>query len=359
MRIVRGPFDLLGTGSALPGGAISTEQLLETLSQRFGIKSSFRARAIAKRMGVLNRHFCRDLTAPLESPRLDSTNPRISASALQRALAGSGLDVSKLGYLLGHTASPHTHLPPNIAWVADEMNFQGPYAEFRQACTGFANALQFAAGLLKMNPGSPVGIVGSETGSVYFRIANDFIDDEQMVNLVQMGDGAGAVIIGAAGGGARGTGQIESLFYGNLGSGRAPGFWLEDGGSANVRGGNGFSVFRHSFEGVRERGPELFEAAVGATRQLGIQLANIDWFLPHQANGKMDIVLSELLDIPRSKVIVDGRDVGNLGSASIWVAFDRFLRSGRMSVGQTLLVLGAEATKYMYGGFIYKHGASI
>jgi 3-oxoacyl-[acyl-carrier-protein] synthase-3 len=53
--------------------------------------------------------------------------------------------------------------------------------------------------------------------------------------------------------------------------------------------------------------------------------------------------------------VVHANHLGNLGSAAIWVSFDRLRRSGKLKTGDTLLVLGAEATKYIYGGFVYRH----
>jgi 3-oxoacyl-[acyl-carrier-protein] synthase-3 len=64
-------------------------------------------------------------------------------------------------------------------------------------------------------------------------------------------------------------------------------------------------------------------------------------------------LVSEAIDTPASRIIVDADKLGNLGSAAIWVSLDRLRRSGRLEIGDKVLVLGAEATKYLYGGFIY------
>ena len=65
------------------------------------------------------------------------------------------------------------------------------------------------------------------------------------------------------------------------------------------------------------------------------------------------------LGLPADKVICEANILGNIGSASIWVALDRLRRSGRLAVGDRVLVLGAEASKYMYGGFLYVHGNAV
>jgi len=66
-------------------------------------------------------------------------------------------------------------------------------------------------------------------------------------------------------------------------------------------------------------------------------------------------LLSDHLGIARSKVVNDARQWGNLGSAAIWASLTNLIEQGDLSVGDKVLVLGAEATKYMYGGFIYQH----
>ena len=57
-------------------------------------------------------------------------------------------------------------------------------------------------------------------------------------------------------------------------------------------------------------------------------------------------------------MVCEASVLGNLGSAAIWVTLDRLRRSGRLAVGDRVLVLGAEASKYMFGGFLYVHGNS-
>ena len=79
--------------------------------------------------------------------------------------------------------------------MASLLGYRGPVAEFRQACTGFVNATLFAAGLCAAGDGRPIAVVGSETGSVFFDPMRAAEDSAQLVNFVQMGDGAGAIIL--------------------------------------------------------------------------------------------------------------------------------------------------------------------
>ena len=113
--------------------------------------------------------------------------------------------------------------------------------------------------------------------------------------------------------------------------------------------------FDHDFNSVRNDGPELFASGLATLKELDIDIAAMDWIIPHQANGRIDQVMEEALGIPREKVVVDANVTGNLGSAAIWVSFHRLRTSDQIKRGNRVLVLGAEATKYMFGGFIYQH----
>lgn len=349
VRISKCDLTVLGTGQALPGESIPTAELVSRL-ERMGLKRAKFCGAIADRMGVYARHYCRDAADPIESLRAGATNPELSASALSQALSEGGVKAQDLQYLLTHTATPHTTLPPNAAWLVDLLQYEGPYAELRQACTGFANALMLALNLLANQPDSPIGIVGSETGSVYMDARAIDRDREQLVNAAQMGDGAGAIVIAPRNG--RTGSHIPLAYYGTLGCGKKPGLTLHVGGSLRPYDDG---AFQHDFDHVKNSGPELIRRGLQVATDAGIDLSEIDYFIPHQANGRMGEVLAPILGIPEEKFFVCATTIGNTGSASIWMAFHQLRCSGLLKPGAKVLVLGAEATKFMLGGFLYVH----
>lgn len=343
---------VLGMGTALPGPPVTTAALLACLEARFGVAVTRRGRVLARRLRIATRHICRDFAARHEAPRPGHSNPDLAAVALHAALADAGLAVNDLAYLIGHTTSPACLLPPNIALVADQVGFRGPYMELRQACTGFANALVIAQGLLAVPGARAVAIVGSETGSVYFDPLRAGADTSQLLNLVQMGDGAAAIILAPddAGPGAR----LSHNFFGQSGLGLAPGFHLSTGGSDRPFVAEGALEFAHEYADVRASGPALFAHGAHVLRTLGFDLASLDHIIPHQANGQMAALLGPALGIEPDRVFVNADRLGNTGSAAIWLALAA-LRT-RLAPGARILVLGAEATKYMFGGFVYVHG---
>ena len=339
-------------GSALPGEPLSTSALLARLEQRFGVSVAHHGATIADRLNIQSRHVCRDFATRHESPRPGHSNPDLAANALRAALAEAQLETNDLAYVIGHTTSPACLVPPNISLVADQLGFAGPYMELRQACTGFANALVIAQGLVSVPGTKAVAIIGSETGSVYFDPQRAGQDVRQLVNLVQMGDGAAAIIVGPDDGtpGAR----LSHNFFGQIGLDRSPGFTLPAGGSDMPFVETGLLEFAHDCKAVRASGPQLFEQGVAMARELGTPINSVDWVIPHQANGRIAELMGLHFGIESKRVFVNADHVGNTGSAAIWLALAE-LRTD-LTPGARVLALGAEATKYMFGGFTYIHG---
>ena len=338
-------------GYALPGESIDTASLLTSVEERFGVKVQRLGRIVAGKLGVRSRYFCRDLQQRHESPRSGDTNAALAARAIEAALRDADVDVGELSYLIGHTSSPGQALPPNTAEVAERLGYAGPYMELRQACTGFANALVTARGVLSNPSCGPVAIVGSETGSVFFDPVRAAQDHGQLVNLLQMGDGAAACVLTVAS--DVGLGTLSHLYFGQEAAGRSPGFALSAGGSDRPTANTMSPEYSHDFAAVLAGGPRLFELGVAAALSMGVEADQVDYIIPHQVNGRIAEQLAPYLQLKRAQIFVNADRCGNTGSAAIWLALAQLRH--KLRSGNRVLVLGAEATAYMYGGFLYVH----
>jgi len=338
-------------GTALPGEPVSTAKLLERLHTQFEVDVRRQGLTLAAKLGIHTRHICRDLAHRHEAPRAGDSNAELAARALQAALDESGIGPNDLSYLIAHTTTPGRLLPANIAKVADLLGYRGPFVELRQACTGFANALVFAMGLLHTPGCGPVAIVGSETGSVFFDPHRAAEDSGQLINLVQMGDGAAACVLASEL--VTSAAQVSRVFHGYSGWGLEPGFTLTYGGSDFAPRPGSVPEFAHDFSSVAEHGAGLFVDGLVAARELGIDRSAVNYFIPHQANGHMARLLAAQVDLDETRIFVNAHRVGNTGSAAIWLALAE-LRT-RLRAGESVCVLGAEATKYLFGGFQYVH----
>ena len=337
----RGQISVLGTGLALPGRAIPTDELVALLEDRFGFPAGREARAVAKRMGIATRHISRPFIERHEAALAGCSNADLSAAAVNRALDDAGLNISQIGYLIGHTTTPVQPLPGNIAFVADLVGYAGPHVELRQACTGFANALMIAFGLIAGGLDAPVAIVGSETGSLFFDPDRAAVDRGQCVNLVQMGDAAAAIIVAPA---APGRSMISGAWFGATGLGRPPGLQMYA----------GRTEFDHDYARIAASGPALFAAGAAAAASQGISPESVDYIVPHQVSGSIRTQMAKHLGVDRERVFGNADRVGNTGSTAIWLALAE-LRAGGLAKGAHVLALGAEATKFMHGGFLYEH----
>lgn len=335
------PLAVLGAGTALPGKPMDSGDLIALIEQRFALGRERQARALARQLAIGRRHVCRAFDARHECARPGQSNPELAAQAVSAALAEAGLRPNDLGYLIGHTTTPLHQLPANVAWVADHLGYEGPHVELRQACTGFANALMIASGLLAAPGAKPVAIVGSETGSLFFDPLAALEDDSQLVNMMQMGDGAGAIVLAPAG---AAPGRLREAWFGTLGNGRMPGISL-----SQERPGE----FAHDFEAILRSGGELFATGIAVAARMGVDASQVPAIIPHQTSGRIGQQLAHHLELPEDRFFVQAGRLGNTGSAAIWLAFDEWRRQGQ---GQQVLTLGAEASKFFFGGFLYDRG---
>jgi 3-oxoacyl-[acyl-carrier-protein] synthase III len=336
-----GRLAVLGTGAAVPGSAVGTDALVGRLADRFGLMRQREAHAVARRMAIETRHICRAFDARHEIARPGDANPDLVARAVTAALADAGLTIGDIGYLVGHTTTPLQPMPSNIALAADRLGYRGPHVELRQACTGFANALMIAFGLLAAPDARPVVLVGSETGSLWFDPDRAAEDSGQLVNMIQMGDGAAAIVLGPPRDGAA---TLHSAWFGAIGLGMPPGLQLR----------HGVTEFDHDFAAILASGSRLFDAGAVAAARHGIALDSVDVIVPHQVSGRIGAHVARHFGIAVERTFANAGRLGNTGSAAIWMALAE-LRAGGMQSGARMLVLGAEATKYMYGGFAYDH----
>ena len=281
--------------------------------------------------------------------RRGDTNAQLAARALRAALDESRVAPHELSYLIAHTTTPGTLLPPNVTQVAELIDYAGPVAELRQACAGFAGALAFAIGLLHAPGCGPVAIVGSETGSVFFDPLRAVEDPGQLVNLLQMGDGAAACVLG---GPFTADAQVLRLFHGRLAPGHPPAFALRVGGS-DLGPAPRLVEFEHDYRNVLARGADIFREALAAAVRTGIDPTAVSYFIPHQVSGRIGAQLARHLDIEERRIFVNAQRLGNTGSAAVWLALAELRKSLRG--GDSVCVLGAEATRHLFGGFLYVH----
>jgi 3-oxoacyl-[acyl-carrier-protein] synthase-3 len=262
----------------------------------------------------------------------------MATRAAERALQMAGLKSSDLDMIIVGTVSSDLPMPACAAFVQHKLGVESiPAFDVSAACAGFLYGLSIGDQFVRTGMNRAVLVVGVE-------LLSRLIDWEDRTTCVLFGDGAGAVVLTPASG--DGTGVLSTKLYtdSNL-----------TGSLCIPAGGTRERLTAAALEAKRDRvkmiGADIFKIAVrnltsasrSAVAEAGLQPENVDWVVPHQANLRIITQVSQRLDIPIERFIINIERYGNTSSASIPIALEEGLRDGRIKSGQTVLMcaLGA------------------
>jgi 3-oxoacyl-[acyl-carrier-protein] synthase-3 len=306
---------IAGAGFCIPEKEISSSEI-ET---RLGLEPGW----IARRTGIEKR--------PIASAE-DATSD-LAARAGTAALRAASIEAGSIGLVLLATSTPDHLLPPTAPLVAHRLGIRGGALDLAGACSGFLYALILGSHWVDAS-GKAALVVGA---NILSRRLNS--DDSATVALFS--DGAGAVVlspstptallgsflgsdgshyedIGITGGGTREPLTPESLRSGaNL---------------MTVRRGS--ALFKHAVQGMAEAGK-------GALHQAGLSSADIDWWIPHQANTRIIQEAGALLEIASERTINVVAQYGNSSAATIPIAITDAER--KFKPGDKILMTAAGA----------------
>ena len=316
---------ILGTGSYLPSKIVTNEDLAKKLDTS--------DEWIFAHSGIHSRH----IVGPDESTSTSAVR------AARAALETAGVDASEIDMLVVATCSPDYMLPSTASIVHKELGCAHACAfDVAAACTGFVYALELARGYLTLHPGTKALVVGAETLS---RI----VDWSDRASCILFGDGAGAVVVGSS------DDAGESVCHSYLrtdGTGYA--YLMRDGGVCDPAGSgmrpaptlrmSGKPVFQFAVKAL----PKVVERLCG---EAGIATSDIDLFVPHQANIRIIDSAAKRLGISRDRVFTNIDSVANTSGASIPIAIDEAVRSGRLRDGMNVCLVGFGAG-LTYGGML-------
>ena len=308
---------ILGTGSYVPEHEVTNEALVQRVTDTTADWISTRTLIGARRFA-----------AP------DEATSDLAAKAATAALDRAGIPAGRVDYLIVSTSTGDSPQPPTASLVQHLIGADRAAAfDINVVCAGFVFALSLANSLIATKPDAIVLIVAAD---VYSRIL-DFGDRR---TAILFGDGAGAAVIGAVPA-PYGLVDVElvtrgderELIYVKAGGSRLPA------SAATVADGDHF--FRMNGRGVRDfvvaAVPPVLDTLL---TRAGVPAAELDHFVPHQANGVMigELVEAAGLQLARTHLVLER--YGNTGSASVAVALDEAARAGDLKDGQTVLLAG-------------------
>ena len=305
---------ITGTGSFLPPNRLTNDALAAQLAAD-GIETS--DQWIVERTGIRARHFA----AP------DVTSSDLAVEAARHALAAADVDAANIDLIIVATSTPDMVFPSTACLVQRKLGVAGCAAfDVQAVCSGFVYALTVADSMIRTGSASKALVIGAE---VFSRI----LDFKDRGTCVLFGDGAGAVVLEAS----ATPGILASELHAD---GRHVEILCVPG---NVSGGQ---VLGDPL--LKMDGPAVFKLAVGmlydvaksVLKKAGRSDADIDWLIPHQANIRILLSTAKRLKLPLDKLIVTVDQHGNTSAASIPLALDESVRSGKIVRGDTVLLEG-------------------
>lgn len=311
---------LRGCGSYLPARILTNAELAKQVDTN--------DEWIVQRTGIRARHIAAD----------DETTGTLGLKAAQAALADAGIPASEVDLIIVATATPDHTFPATATEIQAALDItQGAAFDLQAVCSGFVFALATADKFLTSGAAKTALVIGAETFS---RI----LDWEDRATCVLFGDGAGAVVLRAE----EGTGTLADrgvLTTHVRSDGRYMNKLYVDGGPGSTKTVGflrmeGREVFKHAVVNLADTVRHTFE-------ETGLTGADIDWFVPHQANRRIIDATAHKLGINEDRVVVTVDKHGNTSAASIPLALAQAHSDGRIKPGQLVLI------EAMGGGFTW------
>jgi 3-oxoacyl-[acyl-carrier-protein] synthase III len=305
---------ITGTGSYLPPNRLSNEALAKQLALT-GVETS--DQWIVERTGIKARHFA----AP------DVVSSDLSLVAAKLALEAADVDAANIDLIIVATSTPDMVFPSTACLLQQKLGVHGCAAfDVQAVCSGFVYALTVADAMIRTGAARKALVVGAE---VFSRI----LDFNDRATCVLFGDGAGAVVLEAS----DTPGILASELHAD---GRHADILCVPG---TVSGGK---VLGDPL--LKMDGPAVFKLAVGVLEDVarsvlekaGRTTDDLDWLIPHQANIRIMQGTAKRMKLPMEKLIVTVHEHGNTSAASVPLALDESVRSGKIQRGDTVLLEG-------------------
>lgn len=302
---------IIGTGSYLPKQILTNTALEKIVDTNDAW--------IFERTGIRSRHIA-------ELNQGETCN-FLATQAAKQALLAAQIDPNDIGLIIVATCSADQHFPSTACYVQHELGIQScPAFDIGAACAGFVYALGIADQFIRTGAVHYALVIGSE-------VMSRLVDWQDRSTCILFGDGAGAIVLGKSDQpGILSTHMQAEGRYGHLLN--ASPLWNK----------SEIGYYEPSY--IQMRGNEVFKLAVNKLGDIvdttlnanGLNKAQLDWLVPHQANMRIINALAKKLELPIEQVVVTIAEHGNTSAASVPLALDTAIRDGRIQRGQTMLL---------------------
>ncbi|MEZ5955168.1 MAG: beta-ketoacyl-ACP synthase III [Hyphomonas sp.] len=312
-----------GTGGYLPEKVLTNDDLAHMVDTT--------DEWIRERTGIKRRHVAAD----------GELTSDIATAAARSALEAAGIPVSEVDLIVLATTTPDQTFPATATAVQAKLGMTGGAAfDVQAVCSGFLFALATADSMLKQGLFNTAVVIGAET---FTRI----LDWSDRGTCVLFGDGGGAAVLKAEEWSGEPLSGVITHHIRTDGT-KSDLLYVDGGVSSTGTIGHvrmeGNRVFKHAVTNISSAIQAIYD-------ETGLTGADIDWFVPHQANKRILDGVAKKMDIAEEKVIVTVDEHANTSAASIPLALNHAVRSGRAKSGDLIL------SEAMGGGFSW--GASL
>ena len=274
---------------------------------------------IVERTGIRQRHKARD----------DQPTSDLAVEAARKALADAGRTAAEVDLIVVATTTPDMTFPSVASIVQRKLGVPTCIAfDVQAVCSGFVYALGVADGFMARGLAKCALVIGAEE-------MTRLMDWTDRSTCVLFGDGAGAVVVEPREG--QGTKEDQGLlgFALRCDGGKTDLLYVDGGPATTGTVGHlrmaGNQVFRHAVVNIAE-------AITAACIAANIEISDVDWFVPHQANQRIIKGVGDRLGLDETKVISTVATHANTSAASIPLALDAAIRDGRIKRGDLVLM---------------------
>ncbi len=336
---------IIGSGRHVPDNVVTNSDLARVMDTN--------DEWIRQRTGISQRHFAPDGVGASD----------LAVPAAQLAIESSGLGLDEIDYIIFNTMTPDYVFPGSGALLGAKLGIPGvPALDVRQQCAAMPFSFQVADGLVATGAATNILVVGAEAHAGFMPWQNwDFLegkagghadpDDfafatEHRGLSILFGDGAGALVMAKSkqpNGGLLGC-QVHT-------DGRQHDALRVDAGGFRRRPFISKDMVDRNEHIPRMNGRDLFKGAVQKLPQVvrelcskhHVALDDVDWFIAHQANDRINAAVKDALKLPDHKVPSNIARYGNTSGATIPILMDELIRGGEIKRGQLIcfLALGA------------------
>ncbi len=320
---------IISTGHSYPEGLLTNadlEKLVETSDEW-----------ITTRTGIKQRHKAAD----------NEYTSQFGTKAANQALERAGLKAEDIDIIVCATTTPDQIMPSTGALIQAQIGaVNAAGMDIFAACSGFLYGLTMIESMIRTGQIRYALVIGAE-------VLTKYVDYTDRGTCVIFGDGAGAAVLGPVPEGKgilatkiRSDGRYEEQLY-------APGGGTKL-GTTHETIDNGEHFFKM-------KGNELFKVAVRSMADIsaemlekaGYTVDDVDLVIPHQANQRITDAVASRLKVPEEKVYSNIAYLGNTSSASIPIAMDECLQSGKIKEGD-LVLLTAFGGGVTWGGTVIR-----